>query len=84
LKLYTPHHDVKYTVLSFNLEFVHDRKSRGWSLLVAYVADGEHDDVIYGYVIDYETAGIIADTEQKPELNVQIISSAPNDDDDDA
>jgi hypothetical protein len=49
-----------------------------------YVADGEHDDDIYGYVIDDETAGMIADTEQNPELNVQIISSAENDDDDDA
>jgi hypothetical protein len=34
-------------------------------------------------VIDDETAVTIADTEQKPELNVLIISSAANDDDDD-
>jgi hypothetical protein len=87
LQLHDPHHDVKYTVLSFNLEFVRDHKSCGWSLLVAppgYVADGEHDDDICGYVIDDETVGMIADTEKKPELNVQIISSAANDDDDDA
>jgi hypothetical protein len=35
-------------------------------------------------VIDDETAGMIAHTEQKRELNVQIISSAANDDGDDA
>jgi hypothetical protein len=69
LQLYDPQHDVKYTVLSFNLAFVLDHKSRGWSILVAppgYVADGEHDDDICGYVIDDETAGMIAETEQKP------------------
>jgi hypothetical protein len=32
-------------------------------------------------VIDDETAGMMADTEQKPEFNVQISSSAANDDD---
>jgi hypothetical protein len=32
-------------------------------------------------VIDDETAGIIANTEQKPESNVQIITSAANYDD---
>jgi hypothetical protein len=84
LQLYYPQHYVKYAVLSFNLEFVCDHKIHGWSLLVApsgYVADGEHYDDIYGYMIDDETAGMIADTRQKPELNVQIISSAANDDD---
>jgi hypothetical protein len=35
LQLYDPQHDVKYTLLSFNLEFVRDCKSRGWSILVA-------------------------------------------------
>jgi hypothetical protein len=45
--------------------------------------DGEDDEDICGYVTDDETAGMIADTEQKPELNVRIISSAANDDDDD-
>jgi hypothetical protein len=85
LQLYDPQHDIKYTVLSFNLEFVCDRKSCGWNLLVAppgYVADGEHDDD--SYFIDGETAGMIAGTEQKPELNVHIIISVANDDDDDA
>jgi hypothetical protein len=48
-----------------------------------YVADGEHDDDICGYVIEDETSGMISNTEQKPELNVQIMSSAANDDDDD-
>jgi hypothetical protein len=50
LQLYDPHHDIKYTVFSFNLEFVPDCKSRGWSILVAppgYVADGEHYDECY-------------------------------------
>jgi hypothetical protein len=47
-----------------------------------YVADGDHDDDICGYVIYDETAGMIADTEQKPESNVQIIISVTNDDDD--
>jgi hypothetical protein len=47
-------------------------------------ADGEHDDDICGYVIDDSTTVMIADTEQHPELNVQIISSAANDDYDDA
>jgi hypothetical protein len=32
-------------------------------------------------VIDDETSGVIADIEQNPELNVQIISSAANYDD---
>jgi hypothetical protein len=35
---------------------------------------------MYGYVIDDETAGMISDTDQNPELNVQIIISAANDD----
>jgi hypothetical protein len=43
-----------------------------------YVDDGEHDDDICGYVIDDETAGMIANTDKKPELNVQIIGSAAN------
>jgi hypothetical protein len=84
LQLYDPHHDANYTVLSFNFEFVHDRKSCGWSFLVAppgYVADGEHDDDIGGFMIDNETAGMIADIEQNPELNVHIVCSAANDDD---
>jgi hypothetical protein len=84
LQLYDPQCDVKYTILSFNLEFVRYRKISGWSLLVeppGYVADGEHYDDICGCVIDDETAGIIADTEQKPQFNVQIISISANDSD---
>jgi hypothetical protein len=34
-------------------------------------------------MIDDETDGVLTDTEQKPELNVQIIRNAANDDDDD-
>jgi hypothetical protein len=82
--LYEPQHDVKYTVLSFSIEFVRDLKSRGWNILVAppgYVADGDHDDDIWCYVVDDKTAGMIADTQQNPELNIQIISSAANNDD---
>jgi hypothetical protein len=45
-----------------------------------YIVVGHHYDDIYDYVIDDETAGMIADTEQKPELNVQIIISAVNED----
>jgi hypothetical protein len=29
-----------------------------------YVADGDHDDDICGYVIDDETAGMIVDTDK--------------------
>jgi hypothetical protein len=47
---------------------------------LGYVGDGHHGDSICGYVVDDETAGLISDTEQKPELNVRIISSATNDD----
>jgi hypothetical protein len=72
-------------VLSYNstLSLYVITKAMDVVVLVAppgYVADGEHDDDICGDVIDYETAGMIANTEQKPELNVQIISSAANDD----
>jgi hypothetical protein len=45
------------------------------------VADGHNFDDICGYVIDDATSGTIDDTEQKPELNVQIVSSAANYDD---
>jgi hypothetical protein len=86
LELCDPQHDVKYTVLSCNLDFVHDRRSCGWSLFLVpslFVDDGHDDDDICGYMIDDETAGVIADIEQNSELNVQIISSAAKDDDDD-
>jgi hypothetical protein len=65
LQMYDPQHDVKYSVLSFSLEFVRDLKSRGCSILVAppgYGADGEHDDDICGYVIDDETDGMMSST----------------------
>jgi hypothetical protein len=87
LQLQDPRHDVKYTVLSFNLDSIQDFKSRVWSILVSppgYVADGEHDDDICGYVIDDETTGMISKTEQNPELNAQTIISAANDDSNDA
>jgi hypothetical protein len=48
-----------------------------------YVADCDHDDDICGYVIDDETSGMFVYTEQNPESNVQMISSATHDDDDD-
>jgi hypothetical protein len=68
-QLYGPKHDVEYTVLSFNLQFLRDRKSHGWSLLVVplgYVADGDDYDDMCGCVIDDEADGMIANTEQKP------------------
>jgi hypothetical protein len=63
---------------------VDDRKTSGWSLLLAppgYVADCDLAGDICCYVIGDNTAGMIANTEQKPEANMQIISSAVNDDD---
>jgi hypothetical protein len=35
-----------------------------------YVDDGDHNNDIRGYVIDDESDGMIADTEQNPELNM--------------
>jgi hypothetical protein len=71
LKLYCPKDKIVYTVLSLNLEFQRDCKSRVWSLLTVppeYVPDGSQDDSIIGFMIDDETASMIAETEQDPKI----------------
>jgi hypothetical protein len=78
LKLYFSKDTIVYTVLSFNLEFQRDRKSRGWSLLTApaeYVPDGSQYDSIIVFVIDHETIYMIAQTEQDPKMNIEIIAA---------
>jgi hypothetical protein len=85
LKLYCPKDKIVYTVLSFNLEFQRDRKSRGWSLLTVppeYVPDGSQDDSIIGFMIDDETTSMIAETEQDPKMNIEIIAAAEDEDED--
>jgi hypothetical protein len=77
-------------IMTSNILFFHSTLSL---YLIAKAVDGvfwlRHQDMllmvnIMMNVIDDETAGMIAHTEQKRELNVQIISSAANDDGDDA
>jgi hypothetical protein len=72
-----------YTVLYFNFEFQRDRKIRGWSLLTVppeYITDGRQDDSIIGFVIDDETTSMIAETEQDPKMNIEIISASEDED----
>jgi hypothetical protein len=41
-----------------------------------YVPDGRQDDSIIGFMIDDETASMIAETEQDAKMNIEIIASA--------
>jgi hypothetical protein len=85
LKLYCPKDKIVYTVISFNLEFQRDRKSRGWSHFTVppeYVPDGRQDDSIIGFMIDDETASMIAETEQDPKMSIERIAAAEDEDED--
>jgi hypothetical protein len=85
LKLYCPKDNFFNTVLSFNIEFQRDSKSRGWSLLTVppeYVPDGSQDDSIIGFMIDDETTSMIAETEQDPKINIEIIAAAEDENED--
>jgi hypothetical protein len=83
LKLYCTKDNFFYIVLSFNLEFQRDRKSRGWSLLTVppeYTPDGRQDDSIIGFMIEDETASMIAENEQDPKMSIEIIVAAEDED----
>jgi hypothetical protein len=45
-----------------------------------YVPDGRQDDSIIGFMIDDKTASMIAETEQDPKMNIEIIAAAEDED----
>jgi hypothetical protein len=79
MKLYCTKDKIIYTVLFFNLELQWDHKSRGCSLLTVppdYIPDGSQDDSVIGFVSADETASMVAEPEQDPKMNIEVIAAA--------
>jgi hypothetical protein len=47
-----------------------------------YIPHGIQDDSIIGFMIDDETASMIAETEQDPKMNIEIFAAAEDEDED--
>jgi hypothetical protein len=47
-----------------------------------YVPDGSQDDSLIGFMIVDETTSMIAETEQDPKMNIEIIAAAEDEDED--
>jgi hypothetical protein len=40
-----------------------------------YIPDGSQDDSIISFMIDDETVSMIAETEQEPKMNIEVIAA---------